>query len=176
MKKLTIIIAMIMLFVLNNAKVESIIIPNEAIRVRIIANSNSKEDLKIKEQLKEDIEPTIYRLLKNVTDINKARTILKNNIDNIDIEVKRSLINQNNNTKYNVNYGLNYFPEKNFKGIIYKEGYYESLVITIGKGEGNNWWCVLYPPLCMIEVESIENSNIEYKSYINEILNKYLNK
>lgn len=176
MKKLTIIIAMIMLFVLNNAKVESIIIPNEAIRVRIIANSNSKEDLKIKEQLKEDIEPTVYRLLKNVTDINKARTILKNNIDNIDIEVKRSLINQNNNTKYNVNYGLNYFPEKNFKGIIYKEGYYESLVITIGKGEGNNWWCVLYPPLCMIEVESIENSNIEYKSYINEILNKYLNK
>ena len=70
------------------------------------------------------------------------------------------------------NLGLNYFPEKEFKGITYDEGYYESLVITIGEGKGDNWWCVLFPPLCMLEAE--ESTDVEYKSFVKEIVDKYI--
>lgn len=175
MKKITIILAIIMAFVLSKSNTESIIIPNNAIRVRIIANSNEQKDLNIKEQLRNDIEPKIYKLLKNTTDLNEARSILQNNIENIDIEVSSSLKKQNSNETYKINYGMNYFPRKEFKGVVYAEGNYESLVITLGKGEGNNWWCVLYPPLCMLEFDDVEKENIDYKSFVVEMIKKYLN-
>ena len=52
---------------------------------------------------------------------------------------------------YKVNYGMNYFPVKKYDGVTYKEGNYESLVVSIGEAKGNNYWCILYPPLCMID-------------------------
>lgn len=72
---------------------------------------------------------------------------------------------------FKINYGSNYFPEKKYKGITYKEGYYESLVITLGEGKGDNWWCVLFPPLCLIEAD--ESRNVEYKSFVKEMFDKY---
>ena len=54
----------------------------------------------------------------------------------------------------------------------YKEGEYNSLVITLGNGLGDNWWCVLFPPLCLLEGE--ESTEVEYHSYVVDTLNKYL--
>ena len=68
---------------------------------------------------------------------------------------------------YDINYGLNYFPEKTYEGKTYPAGEYESLVITLGSGEGDNFWCILFPPLCMIDEE------VEYKSFIKESLSKF---
>ena len=174
MKQITIILAIIILFVLNENGSASIIIPNDAIRVRVIANSNEKSDIEVKETLKKDIQPTIYNLLKNTTSIEEAREIIEKNIPNIDVEIQKSLKRQNYSKKYEINYGLNYFPEKTFKGIVYEEGYYESLVITLGEGKGENWWCVLFPPLCILEFDEIEKDDIEYQTFVGEILNKYI--
>lgn len=74
---------------------------------------------------------------------------------------------------YNVSYGLNYFPEKNYKGVTYKEGNYESLVITLGDGLGENWWCVLFPPLCLLEASEDNYSEYTYTTYVKEVLDKY---
>ena len=63
-------------------------------------------------------------------------------------------------------------PEKEYKGTTYEEGYYESLVITLGSGEGDNWWCVLFPPLCLLEAE--DSDDVEYTSYVKELVDKYL--
>lgn len=68
-------------------------------------------------------------------------------------------------------FGFNYFPSKKYKGITYKDGYYESLVVTLGEGKGDNWWCVLFPPLCLLEAE--ESTDVEYKSYVKELIDKY---
>ena len=174
MKKITIILAIFMIFILGNNDVESIIIPNDAIRIRVIANSNENNDIKVKENVKKDISEKIYYLLKDVKNIEEARTILKESIPEIDITVERSLKNQNYNKKYSINYGLNYFPQKEFKGVTYQEGYYESLVVSIGEAKGDNWWCVLFPPLCLLEFEDVEKSDIEYKTFVGEILDKYL--
>ena len=175
MKKLVIVLAIIMIIIVNDYDSTSIIIPTEAIRVRVIANSNDNKDIEEKELLKEEIQPKIYNLLKDVTSIEEARNIIKSNLSNIDFEVKKSLKKQNSNQKYEINYGLNYFPKKNFKGVTYEEGYYESLVITLGEGKGDNWWCVLFPPLCMLEFDEVERSDIEYKTFVGEILDRYMN-
>ena len=175
MKKLVIVLAIIMIIIVNDYDSTTIIIPTEAIRVRVIANSNDNKDIEEKELLKEEIQPKIYNLLKDVTSIEEARNIIKSNLSNIDVEVKKSLKKQNSNQKYEINYGLNYFPEKNFKGVTYEEGYYESLVITLGEGKGDNWWCVLFPPLCMLEFHEVERSDIEYKTFVGEILDRYMN-
>ena len=72
---------------------------------------------------------------------------------------------------FDIKYGLNYFPQKRFKGVTYNEGYYESLVVTLGEGLGENWWCVLFPPLCLIEAS--DSTDIEYTTMVKEVLNKY---
>ena len=74
---------------------------------------------------------------------------------------------------YQVSFGRNYFPEKTYKGIVYDAGYYESLVVTLGKGEGDNWWCVLFPPLCLLEADESEEE-VEYKFFFQELIDKYL--
>ena len=66
---------------------------------------------------------------------------------------KETLKNLGYDKDYKINYGYNYFPKKKYKSVTYKEGMYESLVITLGTGEGDNWWCVLFPPLCLVEAD-----------------------
>lgn len=174
MKKIIVILAVVMLFIMNNQNVESIVIPNSAIRVRIISNSSNKEDLVAKEKLRQELEPIIYNLLKNVTSIDEARNILINSIPNIDVEIEKSLKKQNTEYSFETKYGLNYFPQKEFKGVIYEEGYYESLVVKLGDGNGDNWWCVLFPPLCLLDFEDEIKDDVEYRSFVMDILNKYI--
>lgn len=144
-------------------KSDEIIIPSNAIRMRIIANSNNIKDLYEKKKLKKEIENDIYSLIESASSINDARNILKNNLNNINAIIK----SKTNNFK--VNYGINYFPKKTYRGVIYPEGEYESLVVTLGNGMGDNWWCVLYPPLCLIE-ENKTTSDVEYHSLIYDVL------
>lgn len=157
--------------IISNVVVANNLIPDDAIRIRVIANSNDDYDQKIKNDVKNLLEQDIYNNLNGVNSIEEARLKISNNIPNIEHDINDYLIKKNYNLGFKVNYGLNYFPEKEFKGIKYKEGYYESLVVTLGRGEGDNWWCVLFPPLCLIEAE--ESSDIEYRSLVKEIVERY---
>ena len=169
MKKIIIILFFITLILVGINEKEDILIPSNAIRFRIIANSNSKEDQELKKTIKNDVEKELFKLLQDVDDINTARDIINNNINNIDNIVKKY------NVSYDINYGNNYFPIKEYKGIKYAAGNYESLVIKLGKGVGDNWWCVLFPPLCMLD-ESENIDNRQYQLYTKEIINKFMNK
>lgn len=146
-------------------------IPDESIRIRILANSNSSKDQSVKEKVKTNLEEYLYNTLKDTKGIDNARTIINNNLGNISNNVKNSLNSLNYNKKYDINFGYNYFPKKEYNGIMYDEGYYESLLVTLGDGLGDNWWCVLFPPLCMLENDTDE---VEYKLFVSEILKKYL--
>ena len=77
------------------------------------------------------------------------------------------------NIPYSINYGNNYFPSKNYKGIMYQAGNYESLVITLGEGAGNNFWCVLFPPLCLLDNENEDVSDVDYQLYVKKLLDKF---
>ena len=158
------------LYLLSVNEKKIILIPEEAIRIRVIANSNSESDIKIKEELSKDFNNKVEKILNNAKSLEEARDVIKNNYDLLTNYVEKKLNEINYSGNFKIKYGMNYFPEKIFHDVKYKEGYYESLVVTLGEGKGPNYWCVLYPPLCNIN----ENKNIEYKFYVQEILNKYL--
>lgn len=174
MKKIVIIGILITLFLIGINKVNSkeFVIPNEAIRLRVVANSNSDIDQKIKYVVTDHIQGKIYELLKNTKGVEEARKIINNNIDYLSSEVEKTLDKEGYPFSYELKYGLNFFPEKTYKGVTYEEGYYESLLVTLGEGKGNNWWCVLFPPLCLMEAE--ESEEVEYKFFIQELIDKYL--
>lgn len=175
MKKVIIIMLIILgIKYLNNNQSE-LIIPEEAIRFRVIANSNDEKDQNTKVLVRNTIQKQLTNDLSKAHNQENAKQILKNNIYSYENIVENTLKNNNIKMEYKVNYGMNYFPEKIYKGIKYEEGYYESLVITLGNGMGNNWWCVLFPPLCLLEAEETEEkTEVEYKFFIKEIIDKYL--
>ena len=173
MKK-TIFLFLVMIFtyvIIGNVIATNDLIPDEAIRIRVIANSNSEYDQEIKYKVKEEIEYDMYNLLKNTTDLEEARNLIKNNLSSVEENIDTVLQNEGYKLPFRITFGLNYFPEKEFKGVTYKEGYYESVVVTLGDGLGENWWCVLFPPLCMIEAE--ESTDVEYTTMVKTIIDKY---
>ena len=165
MKKIIVIIIAFIIGVLLYKKEEFVIIPNESIRIRIVANSDNIEDLVEKKRLKEQIEDDIYEITKDANSIEEARSLINDNLKNIDTIIKNNI-----DLDYTIDYGVNYFPKKVYRGVLYEAGNYESLVITLGSGLGENWWCVLFPPLCLIE-ENKTTSDVEYKLYVEELLN-----
>lgn len=170
-KLILIILTIVTIYVVyNNVKAEEIVIPNTAIRLRVIPNSNNLLDQEMKGKVKEYLETNLYKDFANVDDIDEARTIINNNIPKIEEDIT-SIFNENSyNMNFKVKYGNNYFPEKEYKGITYKEGYYESLVVEIGEAKGDNFWCVLFPSLCLLETE--ETTEVEYKLGVLELINK----
>lgn len=171
MKKIILILTIITSFLIyNTIKDQEIIIPDTSIRLRVIPNSNSILDQNMKNKVKKYLEKNTYTLLENVNDINTARKIINDNVSDLDTAISNIFKENNYNMKYDINFGYNYFPEKEYRKVKYKEGYYESIVITIGEGEGDNWWCVLFPNLCLVDLENI--SDVEYKSWIEEKINK----
>lgn len=167
MKKVIIILFALSLLVIFTKKEEDIIIPTNSIRFRVIANSNTLEDQQKKLLIKDKIEKEIYSLIKDANSTNDVRDVISSNMEDIDKLVKEY------NVPYKINYGLNYFPTKNYKGVMYKAGDYESLVITLGEGMGNNFWCVLFPPLCLLDNNEEDISDIKYQSYVKNILDKF---
>ena len=101
-----------------------------------------------------------------------SRKNIKNKIPEFSQVVKETLDKNQSNQSFTIDYGMNYFPEKEYKGVVYEEGEYESLVITLGNGLGENFWCVLFPPLCLLDTEE-EPENVEYTSFVKEVIDKY---
>lgn len=159
--------AVVVLIMISNYVTKENIIPDDAIRVRVIANSNKEEDQALKQEIRQELETYLYEKLKNIKSVEDADRVIKDCIP----EVKKIINKYTNN--YEVNYGLNYFPEKEYKSVKYDAGEYQSLVVTLGNGLGDNWWCVLFPPLCLLEANETNYDDITYTSYIQELINKY---
>lgn len=141
---------------------------DDLIRIRIIANSNSEYDQKIKQNVSKNVKEKLYELLKEEKSVENARKIIKRNISSIETIVNDNL---EANYGYEINYGMNYFPQKEYKGKVYKEGNYESLLIKLGEAKGDNWWCILFPPICLIEAE--ESEDVEYGFFIKDLFTKF---
>ena len=172
MNKIIILLSIIsIIFIMTNKESEYVIIPKDSIRFRIIPNSNTVNDLYMKELVKEEITSVINEIetSKNITE---TREKIMSSYPKIKYKISELFKENNYNETFEINYGTNYFPEKIYKDVKYPEGNYESMVIKIGVASGDNYWCVLFPPLCMMEAK--ETDKVEYKFFIEEIINKYI--
>lgn len=170
MKKIIIILTLITIILIYKEVTNTeVVIPDSAIRLRVIPNSNSSLDQNIKNKVKTYLEKSTYTLIKDTDTRETAITKIEDNIPVIEENVQRIFDENNYTMDFTINYGLNYFPEKEYRGLKYEEGYYNSLVISIGKAQGDNWWCVLFPNLCFVDLEA--KDDIQYKSWILEKIN-----
>ena len=103
----------------------------------------------MKEKVKDYVSQYLSLKLNGVIDVDEARKIINDNIDIMNKDIEKIFKDNNYKMNFKINFGDNHFPDKNYKGVIYKEGDYESLVVYIGEASGDNWWCVLFPPLCL---------------------------
>ena len=161
MKKFIIVLAIITTILVIN-KEEKVVIPKEAIRFRVIANSNKEEDQTLKKKVVNNLNSEIRKLTVLDTSLEKSRTNIKNTIPEFSEIVKDTLEKNQSKETFTIDYGMNYFPEKEYKGIVYEEGKYESLVITLGNGLGENFWCVFCKRISR-KVFLINKSNRIYK-------------
>lgn len=173
MKKIIVITAIIITLLSLN-KEQKVIIPKDSIRFRVIANSDKKDDQNLKKKVITNLKNSISTLEYQTKDLENSRTNIKRIIPEFSSIVEQTLIENSSNQTYKINYGMNYFPEKEYKGTKYEAGQYESLVITLGDGLGENFWCVLFPPLCLLEAEDEDSTtDLEYTSFVKEIIDKY---
>lgn len=174
MKKVIIIVALFVGVFYMSHKETEVIIPKEAIRFRVIANSNSSKDQQNKLIVRDSIQKQMTEDLTSTKNIEEARISITSNLNKYNNLIEKTLQENNINSDFNINYGMNYFPKKVYKGVTYEAGNYESLVITLGDGLGKNWWCVMFPPLCLLEAEETEETTeVEYKFFIKELIDKY---
>lgn len=167
MKKILFLLIIPVILISMNTKTEE----DNMLRVRVIANSNSKYDQEIKTKVSNNLKTKLYNLLKEEDSIETARKKINDNMSELSNNVNESL--KDIDYSYTINYGYNYFPEKEYNGKTYKEGNYESLLVTLGKGEGDNWWCILFPPICLLEAEET-NEEVEYSSFFKTLFDKII--
>lgn len=169
MKKLLIIASIFVsiLTINKNNNLDNVIIPQDSIRLRVVASSNDELDIQKKIELKTYLEKELLELTKNANNTSEVDKIIVDNLEVLNIKISNFL----NNNNFKLDYGLNYFPAKTYKGVIYESGMYKSLVVTIGNGQGKNWWCTLFPPLCLLE-DNQTTADVEYKFFVSSIIDK----
>ncbi|WLR50729.1 stage II sporulation protein R [Bacillus tianshenii] len=126
-------------------------IPKEAIRLRILANSDSMKDQQVKRLVRDEVNKQINLWVADMTSIEEARTKIKSSQAEIEAIVEAVLAEQQSDEIYSVDFEMAKFPTKMYGQFIYPAGTYEAVVITLGEGKGANWWCVLFPPLCFLD-------------------------
>ena len=123
-------------------------------RLHVIANSDSEDDQNLKLKVRDNVIKYMNTLCSKTTSKEEAIEIANAHLN----EFKEIALNtiKENGYNYNVDISIDnvFFPTKTYGDISLPEGYYDALRIKIGKAEGKNWWCVMFPPLCFVDVTS----------------------
>lgn len=147
-------------------------ISGKLIRFHVIANSDKDEDQKLKLKVRDEILKYIAPKLKDSKSIDESREILRENNDKI-LEIASSVI-KNNGYNYGVKstLGRENFPEKTYGNITLPQGEYEAYRVLIGSASGKNWWCVMFPPLCFVDITKGQVAYKETESQMKKVLDK----
>lgn len=126
-------------------------VASEVLRFHVLANSDSKRDQELKMKVKEEVLSFMEQELPESESLEMTRIWAKEHISEIEEIGEKVLLE--NNCDYPVKAEVTFceFPKKTYGDITFPSGTYEALRIEIGEGEGQNWWCVLYPNLCFID-------------------------
>ncbi|WP_294186464.1 stage II sporulation protein R [uncultured Clostridium sp.] len=159
-------------------------IANEIIRFHVIANSNTDEDQALKLKVRDKVIEFVSNSLKESNSLEESRKFIIENKSNIESIAKSVIIE--NGYDYNVTSSLSRenFPDKIYGDVVFPQGEYEAYRILIGEAKGENWWCVMFPPLCFVDgtkdaidstevVEKLEGNNKKEKIKNNKVKFKF---
>ena len=127
---------------------------NSLFRLHVIANSNSKEDQNLKYLVRDELISYMNTLCSNVSSKEQAIAIANEHLDDFQ-KVANEVISKNGfNYSAKVQIGNFAFPTKTYGDISLPAGYYDALKVELGKAEGKNWWCVMFPSLCFVDINN----------------------
>jgi stage II sporulation protein R len=129
----------------------AVIIPSDAIRLRILANSDREEDQRVKRLVRDHVNAEITKWVSALTSKQEAKQVIQEGLPELQQIAENVLIEENMNQSVKVEFGKVDFPTKLYGEFLYPAGEYEAILITLGEGKGANWWCVLFPPLCFLD-------------------------
>ncbi|KAF1677949.1 MULTISPECIES: stage II sporulation protein R [Bacillus] len=135
---------------------QPVVIPDEAIRLRILANSDREKDQQLKRQIRDAVNKEITTWVEDITSIDEARRLIRSKLPEIKAIAKETMKKEGADQSISVDFNNISFPTKLYGNMVYPAGEYEAILITLGKGEGANWWCVLFPPLCFLDFSNGE--------------------
>lgn len=134
-------------------------IPEDAIRLRILAHDDSPKEQVIKREVRDEVNQEIRKLVGGLQSREEARNTIEDNMENINGTIQEVLKRHDSEHSFTLALKKDVeFPTRIYGPLVYPSGTYEALVISIGEGEGENWWCVLFPPLCFIPAEEEEGN------------------
>lgn len=125
----------------------------EVLRLQVVADGDSDLQQAQKLQVKSQVVASVSPLLSGAADAGEAFALARKNTQQIEEAARSALTDSLTPCSVQVETGIFSFPEKSYDGIRYPAGLYPAVRVTLGAGEGHNWWCMLYPPLCLDDGE-----------------------
>jgi stage II sporulation protein R len=122
---------------------------NELIRLHVVAASDSEYDQALKLQVRDAVVNSLQENMQNVADAAQAKAYLQENLPKIEALANRVLEEAGCTDTARASLAVEAFATRVYETFMLPSGMYEALRITIGEGEGQNWWCVAFPSLCM---------------------------
>ena len=129
-------------------------IASSVFRLHVIANSDSKEDQDLKYKVRDNLLKYMNKICKNCTSKEDAISLVEKNKDIFKQIALDTIRNEGFFYDVNINIGNFEFPTKNYGDISLPAGLYDALRVEIGEAKGQNWWCVMFPPLCFVDISS----------------------
>ena len=129
-------------------------ISNSVFRLHVLANSDSKEDQDLKYKVRDNLLSYMNEICANCKNKEEAISLVEEHKENFKQIALDTIHNEGYSYDVNINIGNFEFPTKNYGDISLPAGYYDALRVEIGKAQGQNWWCVMFPPLCFVDISS----------------------
>ncbi|MCI7813016.1 MAG: stage II sporulation protein R [Robinsoniella sp.] len=126
-------------------------IAKEIIRFHVLANSDSEEDQALKMKVKEEVLKTLEVKLEDVSGVDETRKVIQEHLEEIKETAQNTVWEEGYDYPVTVTLGMYEFPTKMYGDCTFPAGMYEALRVCIGKAEGKNWWCVVFPNLCFAD-------------------------
>ena len=126
--------------------------PESLIRLHVVANSDSGADQSLKLKVRDEIVKAMGPAFAGASDVGGAKKIAADNIELIKEVACQTVEAEGRHYEVDVKVGRTAFPTKSYGSFILPAGDYDAVRVTIGRGDGANWWCVLFPPLCFVDL------------------------
>lgn len=129
-------------------------IANSVFRLHVIANSDTKEDQDLKYQVRDNLLNYMNSICGNCKSKEDVLSLVQKNKDIFEQIATNTIQEKGYSYSVKINIGNFEFPTKNYGDISLPAGYYDALRVEIGEAKGQNWWCVMFPPLCFVDISS----------------------
>ncbi len=167
MKKACISFLMIAIIILTAVACKDTAQTTEYLRIHVRANSNLKSDQDVKMEIKDKVVEYLTPFIKNARSKEEAISAIESQKYNVKRFIDSFLFQKGFKYGSKVDVKKEEFPTRVYDDLILESGVYDAVIISLGEAKGDNWWCVVFPPLCFTEGE------VEYRSVVVEIFNKF---